>query len=59
MDKLKPILDACAAVAACSGVVTILGWIPTVLGVVASLMSIAWYSFRFYEVYKEKHLDNE
>ncbi len=54
MDKIKHILDACAAIAACSGVVTILGWLPTILGAIASLMSIAWYAYRFYEVSKKK-----
>ena len=54
MDKLKTIIDACAAVAACGGVVTILGWLPTILGTIAALMSIIWYCYRFYEVFKGK-----
>lgn len=54
MDKLKHIVDACAALAACSGVATILGWLPTILGAIASLMSIAWYCYRFYEVSRKK-----
>jgi len=54
MDKLKHILDACAAVAACGGAMTIVGWLPTILGAVASIMSITWYCYRFYEVYKRR-----
>lgn len=52
MDKLKHILDACAAIAACGGAMTIIGWLPTILGALASLMSIAWYTYRFYEAHK-------
>lgn len=54
MDKLKHWIDGCAALAACSGFATAMGWIPVVLGVIASLMSIAWYSVRFYEHFKGK-----
>ena len=56
MDKLKHIVDACAAVAACSGVVTILGWLPAILGAIASFMSIAWYTYRFIEARKGRNL---
>lgn len=58
MDKIKHIMDACAAIAACSGVATILGWLPTILGAIASLMSIAWYGYRFYEAYQNKKVED-
>lgn len=54
MDKIKHFLDACAAIAACSGVATMLGWLPTILGALASFMAIAWYCLRFYEWFKTK-----
>lgn len=56
MDKLKHIFDACAAVAACGGVMTIVGWLPTILGAIASIMSIAWYTYRFYEARKGRQV---
>ena len=54
MDKLKHILDGCAAVAACGGLATIAGWMPIVLGTIGSIMSILWYCLRFYEWFKNK-----
>lgn len=56
MDKLKHILDLCAAGAACSGIATMLGWLPTILGALASAMSIAWYTYRFIEAHKGRQL---
>jgi hypothetical protein len=55
MDKLK---HTCDAVAACSAIVTIVGWLPVVLGTVASTLSIIWYGIRFYEWYKGKRNGN-
>lgn len=56
MDKLKHIFDACAAIAACGGVITFLGWLPVILGCIASAMSIAWYTYRFLEIRKGRKL---
>jgi len=55
MIKLK---HACDAIAACSAVVTIVGWLPVVLGTLASALSVAWYTLRFYEWYKGKRNGN-
>lgn len=54
MEKIKHFFDGCAAAAACTGVLAVMEFLPTILGAIASIMSIVWYSIRFYEWYKGK-----
>lgn len=51
MDKLKHLCDAMAA---CSAFVTVMGWLPVVLGTTAAALSISWYCFQWYQVLKGK-----
>lgn len=51
MDKFKHLCDGLAA---CGAVVTVMGWLPTVLGTIASGLAIVWYLLRIYDWFKGK-----